>query len=64
MNARLIPKTLHHLRYLVNSFSDEDADNLNVWLIQPDVDIQSIEYEKLSSFFMAFEYAETILEDR
>ena len=53
------------LKLLVESFSDEDANNLNEWLTDPsEIKSQSGEYISFSNFFMAYEYAESIYNDR
>jgi hypothetical protein len=53
------------LKKLVDSFSDEDADNLNIWLTNPQlIKLPTLEYLKFSAFFMAYEYAESVLKNR
>ncbi len=53
------------LQELINNFSDEVTDSLNLWLGKPSInEPQTEEYHKFSSLFMAFEYAEAVLRDR
>jgi hypothetical protein len=50
---------------LTTSISDEDANNLNEWLIDPnEMKLCTQEYLMYSAFFLAFEYANAILNDR
>lgn len=53
------------LRELVDSVSDVDADNLNKWLTDPEeIEKCSSEYLKYSAYFVAYEYAEALLNSR
>ncbi|HEY8935587.1 MAG TPA: hypothetical protein VIM75_04835 [Ohtaekwangia sp.] len=53
------------LTELVNSIGDNEANALNDWFCDPElVKKLSDEYIKFSVFFMAFEYAKSILESR
>ncbi|MFD0999430.1 hypothetical protein ACFQ21_08935 [Ohtaekwangia kribbensis] len=49
------------LTELVNSIGDDKANALNDWFCEPEL---TDEYIKFSVFFMAFEYAKSILESR
>jgi hypothetical protein len=50
------------LEGLVNSISDNDAINLDTWFCNPsELESPSNEYIKFSVFFMAFEYAKSLL---
>jgi hypothetical protein len=53
------------LEELVNSISEEDALVLENWFCNPsELKEPSNEYIKFSVFFMAFEYAKSILKNR
>ncbi|MEL7004023.1 MAG: hypothetical protein AAFN93_14975 [Bacteroidota bacterium] len=53
------------LRTLVNSLTDDDLDNLNDWLTEDElIKSPTNEYLKFSAFFMAYEYAESVLKRR
>jgi hypothetical protein len=53
------------LEELVNSIGDEEANMFNDWFCKPEMLKNSTnEYLKFSVFFMAFEYAKSILERR
>lgn len=53
------------LEDLVNSISEEDAIVLDEWFSNPsELNNPSYEYIKFSVFFMAFEYAKSILKNR
>lgn len=55
----------NELRELVESFGSKDADNLNRWLVdREEIKKCTPEYLKYSAFFMAYEYAEALLESR
>jgi hypothetical protein len=55
----------NELEDLVNSISEEDAIVLDEWFCNPtDLNKPSNEYIKFSVFFMAFEYAKSILKNR
>jgi hypothetical protein len=57
--------SVDELKELVFGFSDNDADNLNKWLIDPyQIKKCTAEYLKYSAFFMAYEYAESLLKSR
>jgi hypothetical protein len=56
---------INELEYLVNSISEEDAIVLDAWFCNPlEIKNPSFEYIKFSVFFMAFEYAQSILKNR
>lgn len=53
------------LTELVNSIGDDEANALNDWFCEPELQKKPTdEYIKFSVFFMAFEYAKSILESR
>jgi replicative superfamily II helicase len=53
------------LEDLVNAISEEDAIALNEWFCNPsELNKPSYEYIKFSVFFMAFEYAKSIIKNR
>jgi hypothetical protein len=53
------------LEDLTNSISEEDALILDAWFCNPsDLKEPSYEYIKFSVFFMAYEYAKSILKNR
>jgi hypothetical protein len=55
----------NELEDLVNSISEEDAIVLDEWFCNPtELNNPSYEYIKFSVFFMAFEYAKSILKNR
>lgn len=55
----------NELEDLVNSISEEDAIILDTWFCNPlELKEPSNEYIKFSVFFMAFEYAKSILKNR
>jgi len=57
--------TIEDLENLVESFTDQDADILNIWLNNPQlINSPTVEYIKFSAFFMAYEYAESLLKNR
>ena len=50
---------------LTNSITDSDADALDKWFCSPEMLAKPTEeYLKFSNFFMAFEYAQSILKNR
>lgn len=53
------------LETLVSSISDEDAVVLDAWFCNPlEIKDPSNEYIKFSVFFMAYEYAKSLLKNR
>jgi hypothetical protein len=53
------------LSELIQSFSNEDANNLNEWLIdEVQIKMCTSEYIKYSAFFEAYEYAKSLLKSR
>lgn len=53
------------LEIIVNSISEEDAVVLDAWFCNPtELKEPSHEYIKFSVFFMAFEYAKSLLKNR
>jgi hypothetical protein len=64
-DEKIFNASIEELKLLVESFSDEDADNLNAWLIDPtEIKNQTTEYIAFSDFFLAYEYAESVYNDR
>ena len=57
--------TYEQLNEIANSISDNDSTELDKWFCDPvELSSPSNEYLKFSAYFMAFEYAKSILENR
>jgi hypothetical protein len=55
--------SIWELEKLINSISDEDADELNEWFCDPKMfSNPTDEYILYSVFFMAYEYAKAIID--
>lgn len=55
----------YELEDIVNSISDEDAIELDTWFCNSqEIKNPSFEYIKFSVFFIAFEYAKSLLKNR